>query len=821
MTQTTVPEKDKGFISDPLLNVYFQTPEQKSSKETGKKISKKIWQNNYTTGDSLNFFRGRVVRWEQLKRWGYGTQDLTEFLDFMNVSDGNKAYSKIDMTPVRVGPQFVNTLVESMSKNKLYPFVSAVDDGSVKEKERRQLEALFRMREVQNIAQMQQKFGVQLEPANVYVPDDEIAAKVYFEQEDQLPKEVRFQQMLNASLVDCEFEKNLSPKGIHDLILYNAEFLKIEKHPKCGYIIKKCIPQSMIYNFVVNDTGEHELGYIGELSNLKIRDLRAQYGKSKENPKGLSEEQIFNICKNYATRKNIANFPWQWSNQYNYDMVRPWDDFSIQVFDFYINCGEPEYFVGKTDEYGKEIIKEKKGKPSPTSENARIIRKEKNSWYHGVYATDADEMLYWGDPEIVVNDYLDTHVSLCPYSMVIPFNNGDYVPSLFERIMEPLKEYQLTKLKRKQLIAKVKPSGIRIDTYSAQNIDLGNGNTIAWEEVMRIHDQTGNEVWNSRGINPNQRELPPLSNTVTDVTVQKIIELTNVLAGITQEIRSLIGVPLYRDGSDVPDRTPAKLAEAQTSSSFSVTDFIQRAHLQVWEDALNKLCILRWNDIVTDRKESANDLINTKFKVKVKLKITEYERQLLEANIQVWSKTIDGNGNPLLSPKDAFRIRRIEDLTLAEMYLASVIEENKRKAEEDKAKREQANIMSQQQSLLTKAKEDQKLKADQLKMEGDLEKIRSKEKMSQIALESLLQIFVNQSTPAAEGQPAKPAADVPAPLKPLFDLVMQNVAIPLFQENKEMKEEAQEAQIQETMENIQIQQQMNQGGAPPPEQPMV
>ena len=50
-------------------------------------------------------------------------------------------------------------------------------------------------------------------------------------------------------------------------------------------------------------------------------------------------------------------------------------------------------------------------------------------------------------------------------------------------------------------------------------------------------------------------QAPAISNGAVDTAVQKIVELTNILAGIVAEIRDLLGVPQYRDGSDVGDRT--------------------------------------------------------------------------------------------------------------------------------------------------------------------------------------------------------------------------------------------------------------------------
>lgn len=96
----------------------------------------------------------------------------------MNVSDANKAWLNIDMEQSRLATQFVGTIIESMAKNKIYPCVTAIDDGSLNEKEQRLYDALYRMHEVQTINAVQQATGVNVEPPNAYVPDNEQAAQV-------------------------------------------------------------------------------------------------------------------------------------------------------------------------------------------------------------------------------------------------------------------------------------------------------------------------------------------------------------------------------------------------------------------------------------------------------------------------------------------------------------------------------------------------------------------------------------------------------------------------------------------------------------------
>ena len=96
------------------------------------------------------------------------------------------------------------------------------------EKQERMFEAIFRMNEIETIAQLQQESGVQLEPTNAYVPDDELAAKIHFELEDKLPKEIRFEKMLQL-VKDCiQFERVTNRKTLYDLITLNCADIKIK-----------------------------------------------------------------------------------------------------------------------------------------------------------------------------------------------------------------------------------------------------------------------------------------------------------------------------------------------------------------------------------------------------------------------------------------------------------------------------------------------------------------------------------------------------------------------------------------------------------------
>ena len=795
--------------NDSLINRFFLSPQEKMKKENGKKIIQQFYRQQTASNDALNYFRGRNSRWIQLLMWAKGSQNMQEFIDYSNVSDGNKAWSNIDPTQQRIAPKFVGTLVESMAKTLNYTSVNAIDDYSMKEKEDRFFEALYRMHEVETINELQQQSGVQLEPVDAFIPDDEISARIHFEIEDKLPKEIRFEKMI-ARVKDCiAFDRIMNRKTLYDFITVNCGATKIEKLGSKEYMIRRCIPTNLVYNFFMNDRGEHEITMIGEFYNLKVKDFRAKFGKSESNPEGLTEKEIFELAKQ-SSFKNVGTFNYMWSDNWallTFNQTRPYDDCSILVLDAEINCGEDIYYVEKTDSYGRVDIQQKKSIPytqvkkdgtivnQEKPENVSINKRQKNTWMRGVYAPYGDKMLYWGAPDLIITPYTNVAKPLSSYSINIPNNDGDYVPSLFERAMEPLREYSITKLKRKQLIAQLRPSGYRIDIETARNIDLGNGDSIAWEEVVRIYNQTGIEIWSSRGVDPLRSEAPPISNTAADTAVQKIAELTNILIGIVQEIRDLLGVPQYRDGSDVGDRTSGVLQEQQMSASYNVTDYIQNANNQLWEESFYKLCLLHWNDIVKEEPESKDDMLNTRFNVSIKTKSTEYQNQILERDIDRYSQMPDAQGNPSLTPLDIQYLREIDNNRLARWYMAKTWKENRKNAMLDSERLQEQNAQVQMKSQQAAAESQAQLDQQKLLAEKDLEEFKAI-KQKEITLLTGLMTSIG-----------KGVID-PQVIMPAIQQLVPNIQIPLIQENKQM---ANAMAIQEQQEIMQAEQQMNGG----------
>ena len=813
-----------AFQSQPLLQRFFLTPEEKKSKEAGLRIIKAFYSTQTANSTSLNYFKARNARWLELLLWAKGAQNMREFLDFMNVSDANRSFVNIDLTQQRIAAQFVGTLVESMAKSRTYVCVNAIDDGSMNEKEQRKFDALFRMHEMETIKAVQENFQVELEPSTAFVPDDEVSAKVYFELEDRLPKEILFETVIEKVKNDIHFEKVINRKGLYDMVTLNFEATKIDKIGENDYRPRKCVPTNMLYNFFINDTGEKEIDQIGELYALKVKDFREKYGQSETNKEGLTEKEIFDLAK-LSSQQSLGVFNHFWQDGWSYqngninNYSRPYDDNSIIVVDCEINCGEDMYFVDKKDNFGKSNLTQKKNAPyQQTTKDGKVIQQEKpddveiikrkrQTWMRGVYAPYGDKLLYWGKPDLIITQYTDVYKPMSSYTVNIPNNDGEYVPSLFERILEPLKEYTITKLKRKQIIAKLSGAGYRIDVESARNIDLGNGDSISWEEIVRIKDQTFVEIWSSKGLDPLQQAAPPFSPATQDDSIQKVIGLTSILAGIVNEIRQLIGVPMYRDGSDVGDRTAAKLAEGQNQSSYNVTDFVLNGHNELWEETFYKICLLHWNRVVKDEPSTKEDLLNTRFDLSMKFKSTDYQNQLLEQDIQRYSQVVDANGNPALTPKDALMLREIDNYKLACWYLSATVEKNKREAEAKSARLQKQNGDIQQQSLEAKAKFDKEAQDAKIAAEKDMLDYKSTKEKELALLNGFLQVAAKDESKTMIQM-----------FMPAIQQLVPNIQIPLASENQQMQDIIQQQAAQEQMAaQQQMQQQQGQSMQDEPE----
>jgi hypothetical protein len=197
---------------------------------------------------------------------------------------------------------------------------------------------------------------------------------------------------------------------------------------------------------------------------------------------------------------------------------------------------------------------------------------------------------------------------------------------------------------------------------------------------------------------------------------------------------------------------------------------------------------LAWTDIVNGKAESKDDLINTRFKISVKMKMSDYERQVLEQDIQRYSQVPDAMSNPSITLKDAMMLRNIDDFKLATWYLTKTYEKNRRDAAKEKQVDSDANLKSQRQTALDSDEREKRLQDEKLEHDKDLEDYRATKQKELKVLDIVGMV-------ASKGLPLPPFIEA------LTKKLYPNIAIPLDAENKNMSETIQANALQEQMEN--------------------
>jgi hypothetical protein len=184
------------------------------------------------------------------------------------------------------------------------------------------------------------------------------------------------------------------------------------------------------------------------------------------------------------------------------------------------------------------------------------------------------------------------------------------------------------------------------------------------------------------------------------------------------------------------------------------------------------------------------------------MKMTEYEKQLMQQRIQTAMQTIDQDtGKPLISFKDAFMVEQIDNFKLAYNFLANTIADNERKAEMGRQQREQANADAQQQTAAQSADAEKQMQADKNEAEKDLLDFKSTKDKELKALEIAGMV-------AAKGLP------LPDFMQAMISQLVPNITIPLAQENKQMAQAIQAQAAAEQQQAIQEQAMQQQGQQP-------
>ena len=694
-----------------ILNFHLGNSKLKRDVEEGLKISKFL-QKAYNSG----YFSRRNKKFEKNRKFSRGKQPMQEFLDLLNV-DGKEAFVNLDMKAPAIAPKFMQVIIGGFMKREEKVRATAVDPISTQRKIDDKEEAEFRMKYGKQVEAMEQEVGVRLMPKGQYTPESYEELELYFGLEYQLPEEVLFEKGC-----DYVFHENgwqvIKRKILEDIAETGLGATKVSVGANGKINIRRVVPENSFYGFS-NYDDFRDVSFIGEVLSMKLVDIRNNYPD-------MPEEKIWQLAQKAKQYTQTV----KWDDRFRYSIDRPYDDWTVDVLDYEIKTIDSMMYQAKTNKYGNLIVEKKDKAPQRLGDNKELITKDMFVIYRGVYVLNTDTMLEWGVAKNMIKpstakEMADAYFS---YSVYMHENLDLENMAIPERMETSIRQMTLAHLKIQQLIAKLRPSGLIIDIDSLSDINIGQAKALSPLELQAVYDQTGNIYYKRRTEDGDSQNGIPIQEAPNSGSVSQIQQLIMVYNHYLDRLRDEIGVNEYREGAGVNPKLGLGVQQAQIQASNNATDFIYDAYLSIYQQTAFKISLLLYDSVQYGGKQYAEYLSPEKvkgrqFDVKIEVLPDDKERQFLEGMIQ----TALSAG--MMEFEDAFRIRSIKNVKLAEMYLTKA-KKNKEKAEMEKAQRNsEMNAQVQQQSIQAKAQADAQLQ--QIDAQGKLAVVSTEMKMKQ------------------------------------------------------------------------------------------
>ena len=770
---------------DSLLSMHMDKPSKKRSKEYGLKVAQGIF--NSADRNSDGFYGRRYRIWKANREFSMGTNNMKEFMDLLRV-EGNQTYINLDWSTIKIAPKFVEILLGTFMSRREKPVVKATDDMSFSIKEMEKQEAAFRMKNKEQIQALEEQIGHQIE-SQKFMPEDEDDLALYFDLEYRLPEEILFETRIKKVLDENDYGV-LKRTLIRDIIDVNFAATKVYNDANGNIRIRRVKPENLIYNVFELDNGK-DLGYIGEVKPMNISTIRKKYN--------LDEETIFKLAQK-ASRELKRSENLYWRDSYKYTEIRPYDDYSLLVFDFEVKTTDVEYTVKTENKYGNVLAIPKQGKPvAPAGQElaGEVIESKMMNIYHGVWVCDTDTMLEWNLSSDTIRPYNNGVDAMFSYSVICPNANGSLIPSMIEKAMGPIRQMLVIRLKMQQLIALMKPDGFAVDIEGFSDVDLGTGNSIEPLKLMKIYDQTGRVFWSSKNDDGTPKAFP-IQQLPNNGNVAQLNMLIGQYNFELDRLREEMGISEYRDGSSVPVKTGLGVMQNQVQASNSATEYIYDGFSTLIEETSEKVSMMLWDNVIlkaTKYKEMEGydlSLLDMTFDVKVQMLPDDKERA--ELNNLMMQALQSG----AITYEQVFKIKNIEDVKLAELYLSKSMKRAKKEAEEAAQKNSQMNAQIQQQSAQMKMQQDAQL--TQLESQGKIAVNKTKGD-SDRDLELIKFATTMYMESLKTGQP------LPDDIKQMVDSILGEAV----QEKMQQKQQEQMAQQQQAEQAQQQEQQPEQG----------
>ena len=790
---------------------------QKSTKDFGLKMSKKIW--GTVTSGIGGYYANRNAQFLENRNSANGRIDVQAMFQDRFQINGKQDYIRLVWQTLQIVNRIVSGLVGRWMGRGEKIQVQAIDTISVEDKikEFEDLEYIVYNRKM--LEELQAQSGVQLIPQGEDIPTDKDELEMWQSQFQRIPEEILTELACNEVLGANGWYDVLKEKMLHDSAEVGLVGTNVEMDDKGVIYVRYVKPENQIYSWT-EYPDMRDTTWRGEIPDIKISELRRDYGKEfhPDNPFALTEEQLWEIARTAKEFKNYSNI--QWTNVWLNAFMRPYDEWNVRCMKFELKTVDSEpYTITKTKTTGttytqKGMPTTASGKPRPKPlENQKVVEDTYWNIYKGVYLPDNDTLLEWGLKKNMIRPQDPREVGNAEFSYSF------YMPQIYqmrnlavpEKIKAAVNGMIMALLKIQQVIARLVPSGWAIDETALQEVDYGLGDSNNQVDQARYYFQTGLMYY--RGIGADGKRIePPIKELVNNGFVGQMDGLIKSYQFWYQTLKDDLGEDPNLIAQALQPRVTTGNVDAAQQSANEATDQYYRAYAECMKMTARKIsCLLK--DSVTYGAKVYRNILNEKdienriFSTDIRFLPTQQEVMRFEQYMQ---QTIAANPDLSLFI-DPFRLIRIarEDVKLAELMFQNGQKKMLIDRQAQAQRQIQDNAKAQQESAVISETEKRKTLDTELSTKREIAQFESNNKLQELL------ITMASSTIGKEG------AGLPPEWKATVDGVMKKVQVQLGLEAEQVTQQVMQEQqmAQQQMQQQPMEQEM-QGGEMPQEEMM-
>ena len=663
----------------------------------------------------------RQTRFDYNKAYAQGMQPMQEFLDYLDIN-GQQPYSNIDFTPLPIAIPLLQRIKDRFNQRIEKIRCNSIDPVSISKKNKAKMDAKFRMEFKDQIAQIEQQSGIQLEDPDAFTPEDAEELDVHFGFTYKQREEVMMEQGIDLVLYDNQWTETKNAI-LDDLLIYGFSGTKTNIDNNGRIKIRRINPYNLVVSYSER-SDMNDLEWVGEVFYMSITDVRQQY------PGKISEEELFNLSKSMVGKfNNPASFTFTWNYQYANAIARPYDAFKVPVLQLSLKTLYNITYEKNEDRFGKTILdkttKVKDGKDYVKSKPFYVE-------YEGAWICDTNYLLHWGVANNMAKPNDNLQECILPYTIYMYNNNRMTNKPVIETIIPSIKQMQLAHLQIQKIVSQAAPDGYTVDIAGMADVDLGNGKgALQPMELIRIYKQTGVIFYKGQVDDTEGNSRPPITplNVPFTAKLESFIGLYNFELN---KLERMLGSNSLDQGVISNQAVGKGVLDSARQIGENSINYVYNSYLNILERTAKLTQMRLWDILVFGKKgyegykyalgsdrvdyirlEAEDEFEKTNFDVKIEATIDDNAKQMLENNIQ------QALAQQSIELEDAIQIRLLDNPKAANYYLVSA-QKKRRKLRMEEAK-SNSEMQMQQAVQAAQAKSQGELQLEQAKAQFKLQ----------------------------------------------------------------------------------------------------